>query len=484
MSERAFQRVLLTTTAVLTGAYALCACSSAEAKPPEKPAVVYTIGDAAHDYKTGLAITNPNGEGFLERSGLTAAQLEADSHDPARKQQVAVEASFDGAPAKGSFVPDQVDANYGEKLYTEYYNTWEISGPSPTSATPTEWLPIAQVTPGANGTIEVEDQRPPNARRDASGKEQFAKLIGDVVVPTSDLIHLAFGGNDVKSINFVYDQNNRRLSTALGDESSFYDAASKKEFIVIQKYTPEPYEEIKETVTHETAHGLFAKAPISEVNKTVDTSENAAAVKAACISFKDAYLGEAEPALAHDLPSLYEKLSLLDSDSRPEIAYILAALKQHGLASLQFNQNIYEKDANIVDECAITDPIAVIGFTRVAILHDKGPTGVFPKDAMDVAEELQTTFSNDIRKQPVLTAISEHGYDTNKLNGHPEDDVDELAASLADIALNYSDEFIAHVNNLPVKDARAVKQAYIAIRTAFVAANPDLAAILPNLFSQ
>jgi hypothetical protein len=380
------------------------------------------------------------------------------------------------------FMPEPgIEQEYGLNGATGSSPTWQIEVQKEGDANPLKmFMPIATEQVDTKGGLVVTDQRPPGARTSAVSNQTYDSLLKSVMVPEAAYVRAAMDAGAISKVHFVYDADEGNQEA----ESSFFNYPTHEEVIVISRRSPTKMQDLIATETHETTHSVFGQTTLSEHSPEPDTSANAQILRSACLTIKATMFKQAAATLPSVIP-YYQKAEALIPEQTVAINYIIKAVEGGKIADLQLSSNDPDAQPNDIDECAVTDPLQMIGFVNTEVFHTESlsPPASFDADQYAAVQELQQAFATDIRATQVLSVISEHEYQSNPRAGHPEEDVDELAASLVDIAVNYPENFKEYLGYLDSKTRAAVVACYNAVRASIVATTPSMANFVPDIFA-
>ncbi|MDB5175236.1 MAG: hypothetical protein JWM81_94 [Candidatus Saccharibacteria bacterium] len=383
------------------------------------------------------------------------------------------------------FSPDPaIEQEYGVGGAFAFRPTWQIKVGPADSAQKT-FLPIATEEVDTKGGLVVTDQRPPQARTNPASNQTYDTLLSSVVVPEAAYVRAAIDAGAVSKVHFVYNPDNYNDELKDGIESPEFNEITHEVTIVIARRTPTPVQQLIATQTHEITHGAFGLTALSENTPQADTSAKATALRNGCLAIKAVMLKQARASIPGLIP-YYQNVEALIPGHTTDINYIITQIQAGKIANLQYSSKDPDADPNDIDECAITTPNQMMGFVRSEVLHSApNDTAAHYTDEQKAAvNALNQAFADSIRQTQILSDISEHGYQNDPRSGHPEVSVDELAASLVDIAVNYPDEFKEYLGYLDPKARAAVQTSYGAIRTAILENTPQMSSFVPNIFAQ
>ncbi len=246
-------------------------------------------------------------------------------------------------------------------------------------------------------------------------------------------------------------------ASAASDESMFINNGN---LLVDIPFTEGTYkkETLITTVGHEVGHALFANRPISDLSTELADRMTDERFRQACQDVRNIAVDQLEKQFTEQ-EALIKDLMRYDPSSKRIDQLFLSRVQSGNLNSL-YPTKIGEKNAYTeTPSCEFSRITALMGRLREKV-------GAIRKDTNRESspEERQTLFDlNDktnefAREDSVYKNFTDETYTGERLAGHPEDDLDEAAASLFMLTTHLPNEFGRKISELPEDQAAAITE--------------------------
>lgn len=348
----------------------------------------------------------------------------------------------------------------------------------------TSYVPLATVRPD-EGSMRIFDSSPDGM------DDRTLEWLGDRVMTNEALVRTAFDAGSIDSIVFALakDQTNQRYNPVeTGYVVGYFSEKENKVVFEISSHNAGLTAEVmNQYVTHEVLHSLFADTSISTMSSEKIPADTRDAFNNACQVLRSEALndfGYARYSIARDL---YEA-----ADASPDKdfgARLRALADQYNWGEMESGQPTIENhseadDPRNIPGCQIyvtPGPQAMLVGDNLG-LPTPGNIDLFSgeyDDTLRALNRVHEDFSSTLRKDTLYAALAEGMYLEDAPDmGHPQDGADELAASLFNLIINFSDDFTRKVRLLPRDQQLAIVEVATLFYEELREAHPEAEEVL------
>lgn len=314
------------------------------------------------------------------------------------------------------------------------------------------YLPLAEITKGEDGLI-LKDVSPLGLPEDTMA------WLGDRFLNQSEMVNESLESGSTKKYIFAlqddnYDDSSRPMDT--GYISGFYNSDEHQVIIPISTHTtiidPENFEQ---TLVHESAHGLFGDSPASSFNaEKLDTTTKTEFMQA-CSDLR-------MQALRDTSGQIYDVQTKLDgwiaTQTDPAMKARTQALREAMNDTAWWKAAAQNWPDDKLGECTVQG----LGFINRNMGEQLGLAQPSKETKANDAEldayyEADDALANLLRESTIYSVLTEGSYFYDApLMGHPEDGIDETAASATNLIISFPDDMALKLKYLPEDQQQVV----------------------------
>jgi hypothetical protein len=236
------------------------------------------------------------------------------------------------------------------------------------------------------------------------------------------------------------------------------------------------------TIVHEVTHSIFAKKSISHSIKEhkphEDTVEKFAT---ACRNLRDIAIDELElnsSIFIEKLENTGEKIPTI----KAAVEQLIQAVREKNLNGLFPQQGKGIEEYTGIDTCRFIGGSGILSDISksmgVNFDFDLSENGTATRDEKDVLREIDAYMKQFVHKDSIYRIITDATYVMDPQAGHPYDNLDEAAASLATITVLAPEKFGDLLFSLPPESMNAIVDFYLSVMQELTSTSPKLEKLL------
>lgn len=236
--------------------------------------------------------------------------------------------------------------------------------------------------------------------------------------------------------------------------------------------------ETQAVLVHELGHSLFVMRDISLFDQGFNRADPETVQKFhdACNNLRDFAIDDLEKQSGEFVDKL-NTLSRLKPDIKPAADYLISAIKDGTLNDLFAGRMDKYKNPYFVPACIVSSGSELLteAAKAVKITYDFVGAG---KETMEALDDIETIPEDFARTREIYKAFTEATYVLNKAFGHPEDGLDEAAASMFDLTMLFAEKFGKGISSLPSEQKKAILDLYTLVMNEYYQVSPAVDRIL------
>ncbi len=332
------------------------------------------------------------------------------------------------------------------------------------------YLPLAEITMGKDGLI-LEDVSPLGL------PEETMVWLGDRFINQSEIVSESLESGSTKKYTVAlqddtYDDSMRPLET--GYISGFYDRDAGNVVVPFStRATVIDPENFEQTVVHESAHSLFGDSPVSVFSKETPDESTRVEFAQACADLRMQSLQDTATRI-YAVQSAIDRWAETQAD--PNMKARITALSNSMHDNSWWRAATQDLPEEKVDECTVPG----LGFINRNLAEQlnlaKPAEGFRANDAeIEAFYEADSELVELLRESTLYSVLTEGTYFYEApLMGHPQDGIDETAASAVNLVISFPDDMALKLKYLPEDQQQVVVRVIRNVIDQIVEHHPDL----------